>query len=534
MYRDFSESSKQKMLSLVSEVENEKLCDFTDWVGDRWLDFQSWIGKLNIKNYINNVNAYHKKVIDKNNATKKSIEKIFRNVATVDSSYKKTFSSIEKQLCQWQRYINELSQIVNPQNGKFNSNYISHHLKAFSNNTHQEYIDNLRKKLYEIISGDKNGAVNLFRFLTGDPSYSTNFSNSLALKLLLNSMSSGQTDNENVGKEFKKGFTFLSGLNKNIGKYGKKEGVTLSSSILSYLGTLCGIASHNSTSGVDITSDILSLFKSSVSVESGIYKYYEKTLHPYEVSKLDARFGKTMTGLSLASSFAGTTQEGIETYKIFSDPNSTSYDKAAQSIKMGGSVFDFGGKAYIAGQASSKSLQFISSASGSKKAVNQILATEQKLKYTTSAAATKNIAKANTILAIGNVTASTISSGVKRYGQVTADGKFDMGDAGSVGVHGSLSGLNTVTSSLTLGLVHFDSEKVATDIENDADNFVRGDSWAAKQIRDQSNPVAWRFAVSVGSGGYLLGKKVVNGVADGAKAVGSWISTGWNAVTNLF
>lgn len=304
--------------------------------------------------------------------------------------------------------------------------------------------------------------------------------------------------------------------------------------MLSYLGILCGIANHNSTPCVDITSDILSLFKSSVGVESGIYKYYEKTLHPYEVYKLDARFGKTMTGLSLASSFAGTAEEGIETYKIFSDPNSTAYDKAAQSIKIGGSIFDFGGSAYIAKQASSKTLQFISSASGSPKAVNQILATEQKLKYTTSAAATKNISKANTILALGNVTASTISSGVKRYGEVTADGKFDMGDAGSVGVHSSLSGLNTVSSSLTLGLVHFDSEKVATDIENEADDFIRGDSWAAKQLRDQSNPVAWRFAVSVGSGGYLLGKKVVNGVADGAKTVGSWISTGWNAVTNLF
>lgn len=82
--------------------------------------------------------------------------------------------------------------------------------------------------------------------------------------------------------------------------------------------------------------------------------------------------------------------------------------------------------------------------------------------------------------------------------------------------------------------MHFDSEKVATDIENDADNFARGDSWAAKYIRNQDNNVILRFGVSVGSGGYLLGKKVVNGVADRAKTVGSWISTGWNVVTNLF
>ena len=66
MYRDFSESSKNKLLGLVSDVENEKWCDFTDWVGDRWLDFESWIGTLNIKGYVNNVNSYHKKVIDKN------------------------------------------------------------------------------------------------------------------------------------------------------------------------------------------------------------------------------------------------------------------------------------------------------------------------------------------------------------------------------------------------------------------------------------------------------------------------------------
>ncbi len=335
-------------------------------------------------------------------------------------------------------------------------------------------------------------------------------------------------------KSIKSFFDLISNITKCIGKYGKSEKTTLAASFLGYFGVLTSSLTGGKQTKADICSSMLSLFKSSVGVESGIYKYYEKTLHPYEVSKLDARFGKAMTGLSLASSLAGTAGTGIDTYKIFTDPNCTTYDKAAQSIKMGGAVFDFGGKAYIASQASSKTLQFISSASGSSKTVNQILATEQKLKYTTSAAATKNISKANTILALGNVTASTISSGVKRYGEVTADGKFDMGDAGSVGVHGSLSGLNTVTSSLTLGIIHFDSEKVATDIERDADDFVRGDSWAAQYIRNQDNNVILRFGVSVGSGGYLLGKKVVNGAASSIQTVGSWVSTGWDTLTNLF
>ena len=58
MERDFSEAARQELLSLVSQVENEKWCDFTDWVGDRWYDFQEWIGSLDIKNYIDNINLF--------------------------------------------------------------------------------------------------------------------------------------------------------------------------------------------------------------------------------------------------------------------------------------------------------------------------------------------------------------------------------------------------------------------------------------------------------------------------------------------
>ena len=121
MYRDFSESSKQKLLELVSDVENEKWCDFTDWIGDRWLDFQSWIGSLNIKNYLDDVNAYHKKVIDKNNTTKEKIEEIFQNVNNVDNSYQSVFLSNEETLNAVLSYLQELGAIINPANGNFNS-----------------------------------------------------------------------------------------------------------------------------------------------------------------------------------------------------------------------------------------------------------------------------------------------------------------------------------------------------------------------------------------------------------------------------
>lgn len=534
MYRDFSESSKANLIGLVSEVENEKLSSFTDWIGDRWYDFESWIGKLNIRNYINNVNAYHKKVIDKNNTTKQQIENIFSNVATVDNSYKNLFSCLNTQLQQWQRYIGELSQVVAPTNGRFDANYISYNLETVLKEIRRESVENFRRYLTEILDKDTQDVVSFFRLTTGSSSFSSNFTSNLVLQLLMQNMSSGQMDSTLTGENIKTRLNLLSGINKNIGKYGDNEELTLSSSVLGYLSKLCGVATSNSKSGLDITSNFLSLFESSVEVEKGIFDYYEKTLHPYEAMKLDGRFGKTILGLNFVSSFLGATNEGIGTYQVFVDPNSSAFDKAAQSLKMGDSVFDFGGNTYIAYQASNKSLQFISSASGSSKAVNQILATDQTLKYTTSSVATKNISKVGTALAIGSVVTSTASSGIKRYGEVSADGKLDVVDVASVGVYGSLSGLNTVTSSLTFGVVSFDSEKVASDLENESSEFVKGDSWAAQYIRNQDNNAVLRFGVSVGSGAYLVGKKVVNGVADGAKTVGSWVSTGWNTVTNLF
>lgn len=42
------------------------------------MDFRSWTGKLGIENYINDVDTYHQKIIDKNNATKKKIDTIFQ------------------------------------------------------------------------------------------------------------------------------------------------------------------------------------------------------------------------------------------------------------------------------------------------------------------------------------------------------------------------------------------------------------------------------------------------------------------------
>ncbi len=125
MLRDFSETSKNRLLSYVSQVENGKLCDFTDWIGDRWYDLESWIGTLNIKNYINNVNLYHQKVIDKNNTTKETIERIFNNVKKTDIQYGIDLKYTYVETSFVEKYVQELKEIINPSKGLFTSEYIA-------------------------------------------------------------------------------------------------------------------------------------------------------------------------------------------------------------------------------------------------------------------------------------------------------------------------------------------------------------------------------------------------------------------------
>lgn len=219
MYRDFSEKSRNELLGLVSQVENEKISNFTDWVGDRWYDFESWIGKLNIRNYLNNVNEYHKKVIDKNNATKSSINTIFNKVKSVDASYKDTFSIKKSQLQQWQRYINELSQIVNPRNGKFNAKAMS---DAFDGILKQISNDELNSNLEKYVELDKTTREYTYHWneieeLFTKDTYSMTDTDYQVLTFILSTMAyeNGYIDTENLEKFINCGYTTPSPVTSN-------------------------------------------------------------------------------------------------------------------------------------------------------------------------------------------------------------------------------------------------------------------------------------------------------------------------------
>lgn len=219
MYRDFSDKSKNELLGLVSEVENAKLSDFTDWIGDRWYDFESWIGKLNIKNYINNVNEYHKKVIDKNNTTQSSINTIFQNVKSIDASYKNTLSDKKSQLQQWQRYIDEMSQIVNPQNGKFNAQAMSDALDGLLKQLSADELNSSLEKYIELnkTTGEYTYHWNEIEELFTKDTYSMTDIDYQVLTFILSTMvdESGHIDTENLEKFINCGYTTPSPVTAN-------------------------------------------------------------------------------------------------------------------------------------------------------------------------------------------------------------------------------------------------------------------------------------------------------------------------------
>lgn len=323
---------------------------------------------------------------------------------------------------------------------------------------------------------------------------------------------------------------YLSKIAKAFNKLTKKEGLSLTSDVFSYISALMGIAdSSKNVSLLDVSSNYLTLLKSSGGMWNGIYKYCEKTLSPYDASKLSDKFGGAANALAVIGSLANLAKDGIGTYEVFADPESNTYDKSSEIIKLLGSMGALGGNAYKTFLNGTKSLQMVNT-SGVK---NQILANYE-LQYTTSKAASSKASKATTCLALANVIASTLSSGVKRVGDVTEDGNFTWGDAGSVGVYGSLSGLEAISDFFTLGLLDFDSKSIAADLESDAAAFMRTDNWAANYINNTDNNVVLRFGLSIGVGGYLIGENVVEGVVDGYNAVASWCTTAWDTVSGLF
>ena len=131
MVRDFSDNAKKKLLEYVKDATETTLWGkITDAISDAGLQVQYWFGKLSISRYIDNLDEYHKKIIDKNNTTTKRIEEIFSNVKNMDGRYQGGLQQSVNFSETVINFINNLADSIDPNGGNMDMKKMSAALDA--------------------------------------------------------------------------------------------------------------------------------------------------------------------------------------------------------------------------------------------------------------------------------------------------------------------------------------------------------------------------------------------------------------------
>lgn len=131
MIRDFSNSAKKKLLEYVKDATETTLWrKIGDRIGDAGLQIQYWFGALSISKYIDNLDAYHKKIIDKNNTTSQRIEEIFTNVKNIDTRYQGGLQQNVNFSESVINFINDLANTIDPNGGNMDMQKMNAALEA--------------------------------------------------------------------------------------------------------------------------------------------------------------------------------------------------------------------------------------------------------------------------------------------------------------------------------------------------------------------------------------------------------------------
>lgn len=490
MKRDFSEEAYQTLLSLVREVEDEQLCALTDWIGDGWLDFEAWTGELNIKQYVNDVNSYHKKVIDKNDASAEEIRKIFDNVNLISAEYRSLFF---KKLCSMNKLRRKFLSVANaisPANGRLRPEY---------------WGEGLRNSLHAIIDH-------------------------------LQDMTAGRKNYLEIDLDKMEAVEFLSEITGTV-SCGLLGAMKLRSAILDNLSDEVTEPTADSTtvSESDIALEVLDSGNHVIDSTTKIYGQVQDRIPAPHNKKIYDKFGKTMAWGSAVGSSLKLAKEGIETHETFTSEDASAMKKSAQGAELISSGVDFGSKIYIAAQEGNKSLKYVSG----KKQINQILdIPEKKITYTNKALE-KKVSKVSTATALLEVTASVYSGGANRLDALSEDGEISAADVNSSVIYACTNGLSAIVGNGTLGAIQVDGNDYARRLEDGITEFYDSDnvvvSWAADYISDKDNNIIARVGVAIPSavGIFVVetGEMAKDAVVNGFNAASDWISSAWDFFT---
>lgn len=116
MKRDFSDEALSELIGYVKSSNNDA---WYDSIGDLWNDGLEWVGILDINNYLEDIDNYHKKIIDKNDMTVEEIKKIFSDVNGVDCEFNEKFDTLLCGIKEQTKFIESLKLIMNPKENNF-------------------------------------------------------------------------------------------------------------------------------------------------------------------------------------------------------------------------------------------------------------------------------------------------------------------------------------------------------------------------------------------------------------------------------
>jgi len=304
----------------------------------------------------------------------------------------------------------------------------------------------------------------------------------------------------------------ISEITKNFSP-NSKEKFGLATATFGYFSSLIGFFGEDK-SGINGYNNLLKLTSSSTNIYSNIYSCIEKYSGAITAVNLSETWGRYIPAIGMYGNAVSFSQSVI---KALSESGS-GYDKASQWVGVVGAGTKFGGSISKFLSYSPKILQVSSSG-------------ELNISYKAVSAASKakNI---SVYLRIATSGFSTISTGIKSYGNYSKDGSVDMGDIGAIGIDSSISGLNEL---FLFGLL--DAEKVSGEIKDwaggwgtSAGNYIVNNEELFNYYKNTNG--FNKAALNI----YAIGVTGVQGageaIGNAASTTGNAIKTGWTYVVD--
>ena len=152
MVRDFTNDTKIKLYNYIEEDRMKNDSRVLGGIVDFFADLINY-PDLNIKNYVDDLDSYHKKLIDKTDMSKQQIIRLFKDVETVDSETAGKLDALKEQLKAYEEALRSLNSVIttdksaSPKDNILFSNALFNRKIGAVDKSIQNYYDKRYKKV---------------------------------------------------------------------------------------------------------------------------------------------------------------------------------------------------------------------------------------------------------------------------------------------------------------------------------------------------------------------------------------------------